>query len=83
MGALRFVVRAVDEDGMPTAFETHFDRVLEHPSLELLAWSARYIPFTPPAQGEAVILPAVDYFEALFGYRLALDGRHPSAIQTR
>ncbi|MDD9965353.1 MAG: hypothetical protein OXR73_03950 [Myxococcales bacterium] len=84
VGVLRIVVRAVDGDGMPTAFEAHFDRVLEHPSLELLAWSGtRYAPFTPPALGEAVTLPAADYFEALFGHRLAIDGRHPSATQLR
>jgi hypothetical protein len=48
-----------------------FERPLED---ELYVWrqwvGAAAVPFAPPGPGQRVTLPAVDFGEAMFGYKL-------------
>jgi hypothetical protein len=51
-------VGALSRDGRPLEARVTFDVPLEDPSLKWLRWSTEnmYVPFTPPAIGETVIL---------------------------
>lgn len=80
VGPRRISVREVDEHGAPKAFDVAFESDLEDPHFVFLAWrGARYEPFALPAIGATVRLPAVDYFEVVFGHPMPVDGRHPIA----
>ncbi|HMH53437.1 MAG TPA: hypothetical protein VK548_24600, partial [Candidatus Acidoferrum sp.] len=51
-------VGALSRDGRPLEARVRFDVPLEDPSLKWLRWSAdnAYVPFTPPAIGETVVI---------------------------
>jgi hypothetical protein len=52
-------VGAVSGDGLPLEARVAFDAPLEDPSLKWFRWSedrAAYVPFTPPAIGETVVI---------------------------
>ena len=53
-------VEAVTPDGRPAGVSFRFDRRVDDPSLRWLRWQhGVYVPFTIPAVGETVTLPAV------------------------
>ncbi len=57
---LKVVIRQVTSDGRPEAVAFRFHRPLEDPLYCWLMWEDQaFIPFTPPAVGESVKLPAV------------------------
>lgn len=59
LSGLTVEVMALTDDGRPAEVRFSFDRSLEDPSLRWLRWDAGvYVPFTLPAVGEAVALPA-------------------------
>jgi hypothetical protein len=63
VAGLRVEIERVTADGRPAAARFRFDRPLEDPQLLWMQWGVRergYVPFTPPAIGAAVTLPAVD-----------------------
>jgi hypothetical protein len=80
LGGLQIRIAELTADGRPAAVLAQFDRDLEDPSLYWLRWDdLSYVPFTPPALGTRVRVPAVDLPRALLGdvLRLPLDGRLP------
>jgi hypothetical protein len=55
-------VTKVTADLRPKEIRARFDAPLEDPSLLFLQWTtAGYAPFTVPAVGQSVSLPAMDY----------------------
>jgi hypothetical protein len=73
-------------DGRPAEILARFDQPLEDPSYVWLQWNALgYAPFTPPAQGAHVILPAVDFVRVVLGdgLRVPVDGRMPPPSDLR
>lgn len=61
-------IESVTGDGRPLVIRAVFDRVLEDPGLVFLRWgSAGFVPYSPPAPGQAHRLPAVDYHALLTG----------------
>jgi len=80
VGPRYITVREVDHSGAPRAFDVEFESDLTDDHFVFLAWrGARYEPFTLPEIGASTNLPAVDYFEVVFGQPLPVDGRHPAA----
>jgi hypothetical protein len=56
------VVRAVTDDARPAEVEFRFATPLEDASLRWLVWQAgAYRPFTPPAVGQSVTIPAESF----------------------
>ena len=67
---MSITVEAVSDDGRPSRTLVHFDRPLEDPLYQWHAWDVtRFRPFTPPAIGDSVQLPASDPVAAWFGQR--------------
>jgi hypothetical protein len=83
LGGLSVEVTALMPDGRPAEILARFDDALESPALCWLRWRGRsYEPFTPPAIGGEVIIPALDLPAILVGHLLQLpfDSRMPPAI---
>lgn len=81
LGPVLFEVKTVTADARPAIVEARFDRVLEDPSFVWRQWlDTTYAPFTPPALGETVVLPAADWLRVTLGdaIRLPFDGRMPA-----
>jgi hypothetical protein len=77
---VRIEIVELTEDGRPAEILAHFERPLEDPKYLWLQWDdIGFGPFTPPAIGEQVTLPASDYLRVVFGDALPLpfDGRLP------
>jgi hypothetical protein len=56
------------EDGRPLEIVVTFHEPLRSDGLLFLEWKAHgYVPFTPPAPGESVLVPALDLASTLFG----------------
>jgi hypothetical protein len=61
----------VTPDARPSAIEARFARPLEDPSYLWIQWlGARTERFVPPPIGERMTLPAVDYIQAVLGFKL-------------
>jgi hypothetical protein len=53
-----------------------FERPLEDPLYVWRQWlGSKAVPFTPPPVGSTVTLPAVDFGEAMFGFKLPISLR--------
>jgi hypothetical protein len=61
-------VLSLTSDGRPAAARMRFATPLEDPSLYWAAWGGHghYVPFTPPAVGATVTLPASRFIDAAF-----------------
>lgn len=59
-------VLEASSEGTPQKVAYHFDRPLEDAQLTFVSWVDRgFVPFVPPAVGQTVTLPAIDYAKAL------------------
>jgi hypothetical protein len=79
-------VSDLTSDGRPAEILAHFDQSLEDPSFVWLQWNELgYAPFTPPAVGQSVTLPAVDFVRVVLGdgLRVPVDGRMPAPNDLR
>jgi hypothetical protein len=64
---VHFEVESLNARGLPARVLVRFEVPLEDPSLDWMRWDTHgYLPFTPPAPGRRVQLPAVDMVRALF-----------------
>ena len=62
MAGMTVTVTESTPDGRPAEALFRFDVPLEDPSLVWLRWTHDgYSPWTPPAVGESVVLPAFDF----------------------
>ncbi len=64
-------VTAITPDGRPRETLWRFARALEDPAHRFVAWSDEaiaFLPFSPPALGDSLTLPAVDLARAFRGY---------------
>ncbi len=76
VGETVFTVRSVTPDRRPLEVDVRFDRSLDEPGYVFEQWiDTRYRPFTPPAVGQTVILPAADYMKVIFGMALPIEAR--------
>lgn len=75
-GDMRVRVLEITPDGRPLSVEFRFGRPLED---DLYIWrhwvGSKAVPFFPPALGTTVTLHAVDFGEAMFGYKLPISLR--------
>jgi hypothetical protein len=81
VGPVEFEVKTITEDARPSLIEARFDRVLEDPIFVWRQWlDITFVPFTPPAIGESVVLPAADWLRVTLGDAITLpfDGRLPA-----
>jgi hypothetical protein len=63
-----FEVTELTADGRPAQVAVRFEQSLDDPALVLMQWGhTGYIPFKPPAPGEAVTLPAANMLQILSG----------------
>ncbi|MBN1656453.1 MAG: hypothetical protein JXA30_21970 [Deltaproteobacteria bacterium] len=70
-------VSAITSDQRPAEITVRFSTVLEDPSILWLCWNrVRYIGCNPPAIGEHMILPAVDFLEVILGKRTPIKMRY-------
>lgn len=61
-------ITEVTRDGRPAEVRVQFHEPLESPSLQFMQWgTSDYQPFTLPAVGQSVVIPAVDMLAAMFG----------------
>lgn len=67
-------VREVTLEGRPLSIDLTFERPLEDSQYLWRQWlGSGAVPFTPPAPGQSVTLPAVDFGEAMFGHKLPIS----------
>jgi hypothetical protein len=67
---VRVTILSTTVDGRPLEVAFQFAAPLDDPGLRWLQWRAgRYAPFTPPAVGQSVLLPAATPWPALLGSR--------------
>lgn len=81
LGPVALEVKTVTADARPAIVEARFDRPLEDPIFVWRQWAdTTFTPFTPPAIGETVTLPAADWLRVTLGdtVRLPFDGRMPA-----
>jgi hypothetical protein len=75
-GDMQVRVREITPEGRPLSVEMRFERPLEDGLYVWRQWlGAVAVPFTPPSVGQTVTLPAVDFGEAMFGYKLPISLR--------
>ena len=56
-----YKVVALTDDGRPARILVHFDRALESPEFAWRVWGKHdFLPFTPPAVGQSVVLPKAE-----------------------
>lgn len=68
LSEVTFEITQLTEDGRPAEVLARFREPLESPSLKFMRWgTSDYLPFTPPAVGKALSVPAVDMLAAMFG----------------
>jgi hypothetical protein len=61
-------ISALTSDGRPAEAVTHFDHTLEDPGYRWFRWlDDRYVPFRPPAIGERVVVPKVNFLKVAYG----------------
>ena len=81
LGPVAFEVKTVTPDARPSIVEARFDHPLEDPIYVWRQWlDITFVPFTPPALGETVTLPAADWLRVTLGdaIKLPFDGRMPA-----
>ncbi|HET6333299.1 MAG TPA: hypothetical protein VFG30_08805 [Polyangiales bacterium] len=75
-GDMNVRVREITPEGRPLSVEITFARPLEDGLYVWRQWlGSGAVPFTPPPIGATVTLPAVDFGEAMFGYKLPISLR--------
>jgi hypothetical protein len=58
---VEYQVTAATADGRPAQVDVHFAEPLESHALRFMQWGKyEYVPFTPPAVGQAVVIPRVE-----------------------
>jgi hypothetical protein len=71
---MRVRVREITPEGRPLSIDLTFERPLEDAQYLWRQWlGSGAVPFTPPALGQTVTLPGVDFGEAMFGYKLPIS----------
>jgi hypothetical protein len=78
LGPVTLVVKTVTSDLRPAIVEAQFERPLEDPIFVWRQWlDTGFAPFTPPAIGQSVVLPAADFLRVTLGdaVKLPFDGR--------
>lgn len=83
LGPVQIEVKTITADARPAQIEARFDRVLEDPIFVWRQWlDTTFVPFTPPALGESVILPSADWLRVTLGdaIKLPFDGRLPAPV---
>lgn len=74
---MALTVNALTQDGRPLSIDLRFARPLEDPSYLWVQWhNTRSEPFTPPAIGRRVVLPAADYIQSVLGKAQAVQLRY-------
>lgn len=74
LSGLTVEIRALTGDGRPARARFVFDHPLEAREYLWLVWrDDGYVPFTPPAIGASVTIPALDFVSVLFGSRGTLS----------
>jgi hypothetical protein len=72
-GDMQVRVLETTPEGRPLSVEMRFGRPLEDDAYIWRQWlGTGAVPFTPPVLGATVTLPAVDFAEAMFGYKLPI-----------
>jgi hypothetical protein len=75
-GDMQVHVREITPDGRPLSVEMRFERPADDPLYVWRQWLGSVaVPFTPPRIGTTVTLPAVDFGEAMFGFKLPISLR--------
>jgi hypothetical protein len=75
-GDMQVRVREITPDGRPLSVEMRFEKPVDDPLYVWRQWlGSQAVPFTPPPIGATVTLPAVDFGEAMFGFKLPISLR--------